>query len=464
MKTGNVKASILLVDDDEIVRNCIADFLLMYGHKVTEAPCAAVALELAATNPFDMVITDLKMPGMDGIDLLLELRRRNPSLVGVVMTGYGTVEYAVKAMKAGAFDFLLKPMDLNNVEMVIERAVGYVGLKKENEALKKELSAACVSGVMLGYSAPMQGVACIIKKVADTDATVLITGESGTGKEVAARALHNGSGRAKRPLVAINCGAIPEELLESELFGHEKGAFSGATHARVGRFELAHGGTLLLDEVSDMSPKLQAKLLRALQEREFERVGGETTIKVDVRVLAATRHNLEKLVEEGAFRRDLYYRLNVIQMTIPSLRERLDDLPVLAEFFVEKHGRKKGRAINGISDEVMDTFGSYPWPGNVRELENTLERACILRGQGIITKADLPDSITNDGISGISCRFRLPKSGIDFNETVDNFERELITQALDRSGGVKNRAAKLLGLGRTTLVEKMKRKNLFPGD
>jgi len=457
---GNL-GSVLVVDDDKDPRELVVEFLDRSGYDVSQADGPVAALSALSKRSFDLVITDLKMPGMDGITLLKEVKDRDPDTVVVVMTGYGTIESAVKAMRAGAFDYVTKPFNLDEVGIAIQRAMEFRGLRIENETLKKELLHSSGFGELIGYAPTMREVFDMVARVADTDATVLLTGESGTGKEMVARTLHNKSSRANKPMIAVNCGAIPEELLESELFGHEKGAFTGAVQARMGRFEMAQGGTIFLDEIGDMSPNLQVKLLRVIQEREFERVGGERTIKVNVRVIAATRQDLEKLVEDGGFREDLYYRLNVIQIKLPPLRDRLDDLPILVEHFMEKHGRKKDRGVTGVSKDVMGIFSGYSWPGNVRELENVIERACILKGEGAITRAEVPEKITQRGEGGLGFRFQLPQSGIDFNMAVDLFERDLINQALTRSDGIKNRAAKLLSLGRTTLVEKMKKKKIM---
>jgi len=460
MTADTLTGDVLVVDDDAQARGVLVDCLTRSGYRVVDAPDAEQAIIAAHGRRFDLLMTDLMMPGQDGIGLLGELVGLDPELVGIVMTGYGSIESAVKAMKTGAFDYLTKPFNLSEVEVVVRRAMQHRTLRRENDALKKELGKKRGFDSLLGNSQAMRGVTDLIGKVADTEATVLITGESGTGKEVAARAVHNRSGRAGMPMIAVNCGAIPEELLESELFGHEKGAFSGATHTRIGRFEMAHGGSILLDEIGDMSHNLQAKLLRVLQEREFERVGGEKTIKVDVRVMAATHRDLDRLVEERRFRADLYYRLNVIQVKLPPLRDRLEDLPVLVSHFIGKHGGKKGDGITGVTPDAMGVLESYPWPGNVRELENVVERACILKDGGAITREDLPEKLTVGPHDGAGFLFRLPTTGIDFNKAVERFEADLINQALERSGGVKNRAARLLGLGRTTLVEKIKKKKL----
>ena len=454
----NSSPSILVVDDEDSPRELLAQFLGMSGYDVVAVPDARSALSEAQRRRFDLVVTDLRMPGMDGIALLAELKEREPRIEVIVMTGFGTVESAVKAIKAGAYDYITKPFNLEETGLVVTRALEYRALRNENEGLRRDALASRGLRELIGYSPSMRDVCDLIGKVADTDVTVLITGESGTGKEVAARAIHAKSRRFSGPMIPVNCGAIPEELLESELFGHEKGAFTGASHTRIGRFEMADGGTVFLDEIGDMSPGLQVKLLRVLQEREFERVGGQKTIKVDVRVVAATRRDLEALIEEGRFREDLYYRLNVIQIQLPPLRERLDDLPVLVEHFIGKHCHKDGRRVDGVTAEVMEAFASYLWPGNVRELENVIERACVLNGGGPVALSELPDKLTESKDDNMPIRFKLPKSGIDLSHALEALERDLISQAMQRTGGVKSRAAQLLGLGRTTLVEKMRKK------
>ncbi|HEY3347246.1 MAG TPA: sigma-54 dependent transcriptional regulator [Nitrospirota bacterium] len=460
MKGKAPKSTVLVVDDDRSARGPLVEYLSISGYSVMEASGAREALGFLPRQKVDIVITDLKMPDMDGITMLGRIKEQDPDVLGIVMTGYGTIESAVKAMKVGAFDYLTKPFNLDEVGIVMTRAMDYRELRRENEFLRMELSLKQGFDDLIGGSPVMNEVFSMIKKVADTDATVLIMGESGTGKEMVARTIHKNSRRAKKPIVPVNCGAIPGELLESELFGHEKGAFTGAIQSRMGRFEMATGGTIFLDEIGDMSANLQVKLLRVLQEREFERVGGERTIKVDVRVIAATHQDLEKLVEDRAFREDLFYRLNVIQIKLPSLRERVEDIPMLVEHFIGKHGRGKDRDIAGASPEVMEVFKGYRWPGNVRELENIIERGCILRGAGVITVAELPDKLLKKKDFHPQFTFRLPTGGIDFNNFIENLEKDMIMQALQRADGVKNRAAGLLGLGRTTLVEKMKKKNL----
>jgi DNA-binding NtrC family response regulator len=377
-----------------------------------------------------------------------------------VFTGFGSIDTAVKAVKLGAYDYITKPLKMEEIMIVIQRALDHRKLSLENEMLRRQLKRKYKFDNIIGDHENMQEVFHLVEKIANTQSTILIYGESGTGKELVARAIHFNSDRRERPLIPVNCGAIPEELLESELFGHEQGAFTGATRTRIGRFELGNGGTIFLDEIGDMSPALQVKILRVLQEHEFERVGGMKTIKVDIRVIAATNKDLEKNVAEGKFREDLFYRLNVIPIQLAPLRERRSDVPLLVNHFVHMYNEKNRHNITGITPEAMDLLGNYEWPGNVRELENMIERIVILKGEGFVEPSDLPDKILASNSRSFHPRIRIPENGISFNTAVTEFERELILQALNRTNWVKNKAAKLLNLNRTTLVEKMKKINL----
>ena len=452
--------SILVVDDDQAVRESLQYILEEEGHQVVTAASGLEGLKELETTPFDLFLTDMKMPGMTGIDLLRAASDRQPGLLGIVLTGYGSVDTAVEAMKAGAHDYITKPFQVDDLLITVSRALEHGALKMENQALKRNLKTKYKFVNMIGESAAIQRVCRMIERVADTDSTVLISGESGTGKELVARTLHFNSPRKDRPMVAINCGAIPEQLLESELFGHERGAFTGASGTRIGRFEAAQGGTLFLDEVSEMKPALQVKLLRALQEREFERVGSNKTIHMDVRIVAATNQHLEQLVKEKKFREDLYYRLNVIPIEVPPLRDRVDDIPLLVAYFLERLNEEKGRNLLGFTEEAMALLCAYEWPGNIRELENIVERLVILEREGVVTPGALPDQIGKRSVTAAMGRVLLPDEGLNFDATVAEFEDALIVQALERSRWVKNRAAGLLGLNRTTLVEKIKKKQL----
>ena len=451
---------ILVVDDDVRIRDFLYDVLTEEGYEVSTAENGEMAIEMLRSQDFHVVLTDLKMPKVDGLQVIKESQTLNSQGVGILITGYGTIKSAVDAMKAGAYDYVTKPFQIDEIKIVIERALEHHRLQRENVSLRKQLKRKYKFENIIGDSEAIQEVFQMIEKVADSDSTILIRGDSGTGKELIARAIHFNSYRRERPLIPVNCGAIPEDLLESELFGHVKGAFTGATTTRIGRFELAHNGTIFLDEIGDMSPSLQVKVLRVLQEQEFERVGGTNTIRVNVRVIAATNQNLEDAVVERTFREDLYYRLNVIPIFVPPLRERKSDIPLLAHHFIERFNREKKKKVDHISSEIMDYFLHYDWPGNVRELENTIERLVILKGRGSIVPKDLPDKIRNKGQYHVLRKVQIPDDGVCFKTAVNEFEKELILQALNKTDWVKNKAAKMLNLKRTTLVEKMKKTNI----
>ncbi len=451
---------ILVIDDEERNREFLKEFLQVEGFDLETANDGREALEILENMDFDLVLTDLKMPRADGLAVLEGLQRINPQTVAIVFTGYGSIDTAVKAMKLGAYDYITKPLKIEEITIVIQRALEHRKLTLENEMLRRQLKRKYKFDNIIGDSDNMQEVFRLIEKIANTDSTILIYGESGTGKELVARAIHFNCDRRDRPLIPVNCGAIPEELLESELFGHEQGAFTGATRTRIGRFELGNGGTIFLDEIGDMSPALQVKLLRVLQEREFERVGGMKTIKVDIRVIAATNKDLEKNVADGKFREDLFYRLNVIPIQLPPLRERKSDIALLASHFIQVYNEKNKHRITGVSPEAMELLQNYEWPGNVRELENMIERIVILKGEGMAEPDDLSEKVLASTPRSLHPRIKIPENGISFNTAITEFERELILQALNRTNWVKNKAAKLLNLNRTTLVEKMKKINL----
>ena len=451
---------ILVVDDDPAIRETLMTLLTMKNYAVTTVADGPSAIEEVKKDKYHMVITDLMLPRMNGIEIVKSLKEIDRDLQCIIITGYATVTTAVEAMKAGAFDYLMKPFNSAEVLILIQRALEFQTLQAENQQLRKNLEGRYQFDNLIGKSEGLKKVCSLIERVAESDSTILILGESGTGKELVARTIHYNSLRRNKPLIPINCGAIPETLLESELFGHEKGAFTGASSTRIGRFELADGGTIFLDEIGEMSPTLQVKLLRVLQQREFERVGGTKTIKVDVRIIAATIIDLEKAIQVGKFREDLYYRLNVIPIAIPPLRERTEDIPILMEYFLNHFNRSKKKSIQGFSPEAMNLLLFYRWPGNIRELENLVERLVILRGEGVITPEDMPDKImVSRGGDGIR-HYALPECGINLRDAVEEFENNLIVQALQKAQGVKNRAAQLLSLNRTTLVEKLKKKKL----
>ncbi len=424
----------------------------------------AEAMGIVSSQPVDLVLCDIKMPGINGLELVRQIHEIEPDLPCIVITGYSSAENSIEALRAGAFWYLEKPFEQERLDVVrrlVDQAIEHGRLKAENRVLHSQLRARYKFDNIVGKSDALQQVLTIVEKVADTDSTVLITGESGTGKELIARALHYNSRRADRMMVTVNCGAIPEALLESELFGHVKGAFTNAVHQREGRFALADGGTIFLDEIGDMSPNLQVKLLRILQERTFEPVGSSKTIRVDVRVIAATNQHLEQLIEQKQFREDLYYRLNVLPIEAPLLRDRTDDIPLLVHHFIEIGNQQRNSQIDGISEEAMKLLMNYRWPGNVRELENMIERVMILRSQGEILAEDLPAQFRQPRERSPQAP-RVPADGISFNEVIGELETDLILQALDQTHWNKNRAAQLLGLNRTTLLEKIKKKGLEP--
>jgi DNA-binding NtrC family response regulator len=446
---------VLLVDDETALRTPVAERLRERGFEVVEAETGEKALEFLDLFAFDVLITDLRMPGVDGGQVIEAAVGRYPGIVAIVVTGYGTLKDAVDAIKRGASDFVEKPFQFDELMHVLQKALEQRRLASENAYLRSQLEERYQFGGILGRSRPMQALFQLLETVARSSSTILVTGETGTGKEVVAKAIHHNSDRRANRFVALNCSAIPETLLEAELFGHVRGAFTGAVGTRQGRFEQAHRGTLFLDEVGTMSPALQMKLLRALQEREFERVGDNQTIKVDVRVIAATNSDLTQLVSGGTFREDLYYRLNVIPVELPPLRDRRDDIPVLAKHFLEKFA--PGSGVH-VSQGAMRALMAYSWPGNVRQLENTIERAVALGlGRREIEASDLPPEMLSQPPSTSAPLVELPDDGIDLPGYLDSIERSLVARALERTGGNRNKAADLLHLKRTTLVEKLKR-------
>jgi DNA-binding NtrC family response regulator len=454
-----------VIDDEELYRRALERILVRVGHRVSCARDASEAMAVVASDHLDLVLCDVRMPGIHGLELVRQIHELQPDLPCIVVTGYGSAEASVDALRAGAFWYLEKPFDQSSLDVVrrlVEQAIEHGRLKAENRLLQRQLRTRYRFENIVGTSAALRQALEIVEKVADTDSTVLVTGESGTGKELFARALHYNSRRADRMLVTVNCGAIPEELLESELFGHVRGAFTNAVSHRQGRFAVAHGGTIFLDEIGDMSPNLQVKLLRVLQERAFEPVGSSKSVSVDVRVVAATNQDLQTAIRERRFREDLFYRLNVIPIEVPPLRERREDVPLLAQHFLETMNAEKGRAVTGFSEQAIQSLLAHDWPGNVRELENLVERLVILRGDGEIGAADLPPPFGPGRGAVRTDAPRLPAAGLLFNDVVDRFERDLIRQALDQTQWNKQRAAQLLGLNRTTLLEKIKKKGLEP--
>ncbi|HHO75129.1 MAG TPA: sigma-54-dependent Fis family transcriptional regulator [Deltaproteobacteria bacterium] len=454
--------NILIVDDETQNREYLSEILSEEDYTVTSAINGKDAVSKLSQDTFHVVLTDLQMPELDGMEVIRHIIDNKLNCIGIIYTGYGSVKTAVDAMRLGAFDYITKPFKAEEIKVVVKKALDHLALQEENTYLKQQLRARYKFENIIGSSDKMQRVFGMIDKVASTDSTVLILGESGTGKELVARALHYNSPRSQNAFVPVNCGAIPEELLESELFGHEKGAFTGAFRTRIGRFELANQGSILLDEVSEMSPNLQVKLLRVIQEREFERVGGIKSMKADVRIIAATNRDLEEEVVQGRFREDLYYRLNVIPITLPPLRERKEDIPLLIRHFLEKYSTDKPTSVKAFGKKAMSALMQYRWPGNVRELENIVERMVVLCDGDEVELSDLPDKVLS-GCATVDSdipQIDLPESGIDLSTAVNEFEKSIIIQALNKSNWVKNRAAKLLHVNRTTLVEKIKKQKL----
>jgi len=458
------QAHVLVVDDDPAVRDVLQEFLMQEEYSVSTAEDGAAAIQAVKDSVIHIVITDFQLPDIDGLEIIDRLAKLDAKIIPIMMTGFGTIETAVRAMKSGAFDFITKPFDLETVAVVVRKAAEFLRLRQENHLLRKAVRDQYRLEHLVGASEPIQHVMEFVHKVADSDSTVMIQGESGTGKELVARMLHFNSLRKDRPLVPVNCGAIPENLLESELFGHEKGAFTGATHPRMGRFELANGGTIFLDEIGEMSLPLQVKILRVLQEREFERVGGNRTIHVDVRIIAATNQDLETLVEEKRFRKDLFYRLNVIPIVIPPLRERRSDIPLLIDHFLTRFNQSKHTQVSGLAPDVLQMLTEYDWPGNIRELENMIERLVVLKKHGVLSVGDLPEKICRrPPAPELKEQFiRFSEDGINLSREVEQYEKHLIMEALRKANGVTSRAAQLLHLNRTTLVEKLKRKGVDP--
>ena len=444
---------ILVVDDESLMREFISESLSSKGYEVDAAENGAKALELINSETYDLILTDFKMPKVTGMDVLRKAVEKMPGVKVVIMTAYGTIENAVEAMKIGAFDYITKPFGVEEVLLLVKRALEFKNLEEENRKMHTELEDKYGYKSMVGESPAMKKVFELIQTISQSRSTILVTGNSGTGKELVARAIHYTSPRKSGPFVKINCAALPSELMESELFGHEKGAFTGAIKRYHGRFERANGGTLLLDEISEMSPVLQAKLLRVLQEREFEPVGSSETITVDVRIIATTNRNLEVLINEGKFREDLFYRLNVISIHLPPLKVRINDIPLLANAFLDRYNRENGKAIEGIADEVFESWKLYPWPGNVRELENTIERAVVLCTGKILEMSDVsaPTQSTANIPGTESTMLSTNVTGM----TIAEMERELILKTLEVQGGNRTTTAEILGISVRTLRNKL---------
>ncbi len=439
--------TILTIDDEENIRNGLADNFEIEGYNVEKAANGKEGLNIISKGGIDLVITDLRMDGISGEEVVRRVTTENPGLPIIVLTGHGSIEDATKAIKAGAYDFLTKPLDLDHLNHIVKNALkGRLQEQKINE-LQEKLGNSNQSDLMVGKSAELNRVRTLIQKAAPSQATVLITGESGVGKELVARAIHNQSNRKDKPLITVNCSALSESLLESELFGYEKGSFTGAENQHKGRFELADGGTIFLDEIGEINMVTQVKLLRVLQERKFERVGGEKTIDVDVRLVAATNRNLEKEVEEGRFRQDLFYRLNVLRIQMPSLRDRKDDIPLLMHEFLKKFNIKNQKNIKGFDNRAKSAMLKYDWPGNIRELENCVESAVVMCNGEEIKIDDLPLSIQNKSSDKMI--------EIPLGMPIEEAEKILIQENLAACNGNKSKAAQILGIGRKTLLRKI---------
>lgn len=445
--------SILIIDDEEAQRNILKGYLEKKDYKIFAASSGTEGIEIIRKNLIDIVLSDYKMPDKTGLEVLEIVKEINPEISFVILTAYGTIENAVKAMRLGAFDYISKPVDLDELDLLLERIIENKNLKSEILLLKNQLKEKFKIDSFISQSPKMEEVISIAARTADSKATVLITGESGTGKEVLAKSIHYASSRKDRPFVAVNIPALPETLLESELFGHEKGAFTGADKSKKGRFEIAEGGTIFLDEIGDIPLNLQVKLLRVLQEHQIERVGSVESINIDVRIIAATHQNLEKKIKEGTFREDLYYRLNIVSLHIPPLRERREDILPLIEHFVDKYSRENNKQNLSLSKEAVDLLIKYNYPGNVRELENVIERAVVLCRGNLITINDLPNVI-----KGFKAEQSIEK-GDDASliEQVEALEKKLIFDALSKSDGNQSQAGRILGLTERNLRYKMQK-------
>ncbi len=444
---------ILIVDDEQNMLWAMKKALKSEAYKIITASDGIEAIKHFKEHELDLVLLDLRMPKMNGMQVLKEIKKLNSDIPVIMITAHGTMESAIEAMKIGALDYISKPFEIDELKMQIKKALDIKNMQEQIEFLTEELRNN-TGKIIIGNSPQMKKVLDMVERVAKSNATVLITGESGTGKELIASAIHYSSDRKDKPYVKVNCGALPESLLESELFGHEKGAFTGAVNKKPGRFERADRGTIFLDEIGELTLPVQVKLLRVLQEKEIERVGGTQVIEADIRVVAATNRNLKKMVEEGTFREDLYYRLNVIPIELPSLRERKEDIPLLVEYFLEKYCKEMGIEKINMGEETLKHLKNYSWKGNIRELENVMERLVILRDGKEIKKEDLPREIVNEGVE--IAKFKLPSTGIKLEE----IEKSFIQQALNVCDNNQTKAAKILGISRHTLIYRMEKYDL----
>jgi DNA-binding NtrC family response regulator len=455
---------ILVVDDEEVMRDVLQTLLMQAGYDVTVAEDGQQAITAARANTFDAALVDVMLPEVSGLDLLPELKRIDPELVVVVITAFASVETAIEAMRRGAFDYVAKPFKHEELLHLLHNGLNQRRLQDENRNLRSALRDQGRFTEIVGKGPRMQQVYALITQAAPSRSTILVVGESGTGKELVAKAIHANSQRADKPFVVVNSGSMPHELLESNLFGHVKGAFTGATYTKKGLFEVADKGTLFFDEIGNIPFETQAKLLRVIQEREFMRLGGVETLKADVRIVAATNADLRRLVEEGRFREDLYYRLNVITLQLPALRQRKEDLPALVQHFVEKYAKENGKVVVGATPDALQALLDYDWPGNVRELENVIERGVVLCTGNRITRELIPDHVRKSPSFSVP-HMTVPPEGINLRDVIANFEKRLIEGTLESTAGVQKEAARLLGLKPTTLNEMIKRHNiLLPRD
>jgi DNA-binding NtrC family response regulator len=460
------KGIIHIIDDEPVIHDVLAQLLTSEGYEVEISASGEEALEKFPSQSFDAILLDLLMPGMDGIEVLRRIKKNDPLAPVIILTAYGSVESAIAAMKIGALDYVQKPFKHDDLLLAIEKAVERKRLQDENLRLKDELRQRFGFANIIGKSQVMKNVFELVKAAAPTRSTILLQGESGTGKELVARAIHMNSNRADAPFVTVNSGSLPPDLLESHLFGHVKGAFTGAVALKKGLFEAADKGTIFFDEISSISLETQAKLLRVMQEKEFMRLGGTQTIKVDVRILAATNADIEELIVQKAFRKDLFYRLNVIKIEIPPLRDRKEDIPQLVKHFLEIYARENHKEVQGVSEDVLEILDAHAWPGNVRELENLVERAVVLSRSGVITRTSLPPFLLREETVNDE-RLIASEESLDLRERTQSFQKKIILAALKKTKGVQNKAAKVLGVKPTTLNEMIKRLRIdagsFPG-
>ena len=448
---------ILIIEDENTLSRSLARALEHHGYLTVKVRSKQEFHNLPKNTKFDIALLDLKLPDGDGLELIKHIQKTKV----IVMTGYGTIDLAVEATKKGAFHFITKPFNIGEIINLCAKALSQAQLETENACLRSFVQKQYRFDRIIGQSRPVLDMLEMIKKVASSSSTVLITGESGTGKELVAKSIHLNSEYSKGPFVPVHCGAIPKDLLESELFGHVKGSFTGAHKNRMGRFQMAEGGTLFLDEISTMDPSTQVKLLRVLQERQFQPVGGDQTIPSRARIISATNQNLERAVKKGDFRKDLYYRLNVIPIAISPLRERKEDIPILIQHFINNFNKNKTHKLKGLSEQAVECLCQYDWPGNIRELENIIERLCVLKGNNLVQADDLPPKYRNHPYNNnLRPAPDIPESGLDFYDLINSFENELILKALNQTKWNRNQAAKLLKLNRTTLLEKIKKKGL----